>query len=64
MEKSGARQLAVVDRSDGNKLVGLLTMSDIVRAHARAAMEVSDPDQTDGQPFSVANETAESGTKI
>jgi CIC family chloride channel protein len=39
MERSGSRQLAVVERRDGNKLIGLLTMSDIVRAHARAAIE-------------------------
>ena len=37
MDKSGMRQLAVVDGNDGNKLIGLLTMSDIVRAHAQAA---------------------------
>ena len=47
MEKSGARQLGVIDPSDGNKLVGLLTMSDIVRAHARAAMDALDIDRTD-----------------
>ncbi|HSS18845.1 MAG TPA: chloride channel protein [Pyrinomonadaceae bacterium] len=46
MEKSGRRQLAVVDRQRGNKLIGLLTMSDIVRAHAHAALEVGDPDRT------------------
>jgi CIC family chloride channel protein len=39
MERSGARQLGVVDPSDGNRLIGLLTMSDIVRAHARAIIE-------------------------
>ena len=46
MDKSGTRQLAVIDRKDGNTLVGLLTMSDIVRAHAQAAMEAGDPDRT------------------
>ncbi len=46
MEKSGARQLAVIDQNDGNKLVGMLTMSDIVRAHARAALAAGDPDRT------------------
>jgi CIC family chloride channel protein len=46
MDKSGRRQLAVVDRQRGNKLIGLLTMSDIVRAHAHAALEVGDPDRT------------------
>jgi CIC family chloride channel protein len=39
MEKFGARQLGVVDKNDGNKLIGLLTMSDVVRAHARAAID-------------------------
>jgi hypothetical protein len=46
MDKAGLRQLAVIDRKNGNKLVGILTMSDIVRAHAQAAVEVGDPDQT------------------
>jgi CIC family chloride channel protein len=46
MDKSGARQLAVIDRKNGNKLIGLLTMSDIVRAHAQAAVEAGDPDRT------------------
>lgn len=45
MEKSDARQLGVVDPHDRNRLIGLLTMSDIVRAHARAAMDVEDGDQ-------------------
>jgi CBS-domain-containing membrane protein len=45
MDKSGVRQLAVIDRKNGNKLIGLLTMSDIVRAHAQAAVEAGDPDQ-------------------
>lgn len=44
MEKSDARQLAVLDPHDGNRLIGLLTMSDIVRAHARAAMDAADGD--------------------
>ncbi len=46
MEKSGARQLGVVDPSDGDRLIGLLTMSDIVRAHARAVMDADDVDHT------------------
>ncbi|MFN2597625.1 MAG: chloride channel protein [Pyrinomonadaceae bacterium] len=37
MDTAHARQLAVTSRGDGSRLVGLLTMSDIVRAHARAA---------------------------
>lgn len=47
MEKSGARQLGVVDPNDGNKLLGLLTMSDIVRAHARAAMDAGEAERTE-----------------
>jgi CIC family chloride channel protein len=46
MDKSGVRQLAIIDRKNGNKLIGLLTMSDIVRAHAQAAVEAGDPDRT------------------
>ncbi|MFN2531405.1 MAG: chloride channel protein [Pyrinomonadaceae bacterium] len=46
MEKSGARQLAVVDRKTRNKLIGLLTMSDVVRAQAHAALDAGDPDRT------------------
>jgi CIC family chloride channel protein len=46
MDKAGVRQLAVIDRKQGNKLIGLLTMSDIVRAHAQAAVEAGDPDRT------------------
>ena len=44
MDKSGMRQLAVVDGNDANRLVGLITMSDVVRAHAQAALEAEDPD--------------------
>jgi CIC family chloride channel protein len=46
MEKSGVRQLAVIDGKDGKRLIGLLTMSDIVRAHAHAALEAGDPDKS------------------
>jgi CIC family chloride channel protein len=46
MDKAGVRQLAVIDRKDGNRLIGILTMSDIVRAHAQAAVEAGDPDRT------------------
>lgn len=45
MERSGLRHLAVVEPKDGNRLMGLLTMSDVVRAHARAAMEAEDYDR-------------------
>lgn len=53
MEKSGVRQLAVVDGKNNYKLIGLLTMSDIVGAHARAAVEAGDPDRsTPPEPLS------------
>ena len=51
MDRSTARQLAVVD-SKNNKLIGLLTMSDVVRAHARAAVAVGDAVQSVSPPFS------------
>ncbi len=51
MEKSGRRQLAVVNRKDGKKLIGLLTMSDVVRAQARAALDAGDPDRTTAPGF-------------
>jgi len=47
MEKSRARQLGVIDPHDGKRLIGLLTMSDIIRAHARAAMDATDSDRTE-----------------
>ena len=45
MERSGSRQLAVVDQKDSQRLIGLITMSDVVRAHARAAMDAEDYDR-------------------
>src|ERR1051326_5107940 len=45
MEKSGSRQLAVVEENDRTKLIGILTMSDVVRAHARAAMDAENYDR-------------------
>jgi len=45
MERSGSRQLAVVDAKDSHRLIGLLTMSDVVRAHARAAIDAGDYDR-------------------
>ena len=38
MNHSGMRQLAVLERGDERRLVGVLTMSDVVRAQARAAL--------------------------
>jgi CIC family chloride channel protein len=45
MERSGSRQLAVVDQKDSHRLLGLLTMSDVVRAHARAAIDAEEYDR-------------------
>ncbi|MHB8877675.1 MAG: chloride channel protein [Myxococcaceae bacterium] len=52
MRMNGAkvRQLAVVDPSDGNRLVGLLAMSDVVRAHAAAASEATEEEKGGAQP--------------
>lgn len=47
MERSGSRQLAVVEPGDGNRLIGMLTMSDVVRAHARAAIDADDSDRSE-----------------
>jgi CIC family chloride channel protein len=46
MDKSGVRQLAVVEGKNEKKLIGILTMSDIVRAHAQAAIDAEDVDKT------------------
>jgi CIC family chloride channel protein len=46
MNSSSMRQLAVLERGDGNSLIGVLTMSDIVRAHARAALSAGEPERT------------------
>jgi signal-transduction protein with cAMP-binding, CBS, and nucleotidyltransferase domain len=61
MDKSNVRQLAVIDHKGGNKLIGLLTMSDIVRAHAHAAVEAGDPDQTITPKFTEAAEAIDHG---
>lgn len=46
MNRSNLRQLAVLERGDDRRLVGLLTMSDIVRAQARAALDAGEADKT------------------
>jgi CIC family chloride channel protein len=46
MNHSGLRQLAVLARGDDCRLVGILTMSDVVRAQARAAVEAGELDRT------------------
>ena len=59
MQQSDSRQLAVLDRRDNRKFVGLLTMSDIVRAHAEAAMSTADPERTVSPDFTEASELLE-----
>lgn len=44
MNNLDVRHLAVVERNDSNALVGILTMSDIVLAQARAALAAGDAD--------------------
>jgi len=44
MNNLDVRHLAVVERNDSNALVGILTMSDIVRAQARAVLAAGDAD--------------------
>jgi CIC family chloride channel protein len=46
MNHSGARQLAVVSRGGVRRLVGILTMSDVVRAQARAALDAGELERT------------------
>lgn len=59
MNQSNVRQLAVVERGEGGRLVGLLTMSDIVRAQGRAALDAGEADKTVTPNFSGAKETLE-----
>lgn len=56
MNRSKVRQLAVLERGDGKGLVGLLTMSDIVSAQARAALAVGEADKTMVPEFSSLEE--------
>lgn len=46
MNEAKARQLAVVEQEDGKRLLGLLTMSDILRAQATAARDAGALDRT------------------
>jgi CIC family chloride channel protein len=46
MNRSKVRQLAVLERGDEKVLIGLLTMSDIVGAQARAALTAGEGDKT------------------
>jgi CIC family chloride channel protein len=57
MNRSDVRQLAVIGRGDGNVLLGLLTMSDIVSAQARAAVAAGEVDKTMVPEFSGLEES-------
>lgn len=57
MNQSKVRQLAVLERGDGKGLIGLLTMSDIVSAQARAALAVGEADKTMVPEFSDLEES-------
>ena len=46
MNHADSRQLAVVTRSGEQRLVGILTMSDVVRAQARAALDAGELERT------------------
>jgi CBS domain-containing protein len=59
MNNSNVRQLAVLERDHGNSLRGILTMSDIVRAHARAALSAGEPDRTVVPGFTELNRSQE-----
>jgi len=59
MQQSDSRQLGVLDNKDNKKFVGLLTMSDIVRAHAEAAISAGDPDKTVSPDFTEAAQIIE-----
>lgn len=56
MQQSDSRQLAVLDNKNNKKFVGLLTMSDIVRAQAEVAISAEDPDKTVNPDFTEAAE--------
>jgi CBS domain-containing protein len=57
MNRSKVRQLAVLERGDGRGLIGLLTMSDIVGAQARAALAAGEADKTMIPEFSDLEES-------
>lgn len=54
MNQASVRHLAVVERADGHRLVGIITMSDVVRAQAEAIAEAGDIEKTVAPDFSEA----------
>jgi CBS domain-containing protein len=57
MNQSKVRQLAVLKRGDDKRLIGLLTMSDIVSAQARAALIAGEAEKTMAPGFGGLEET-------
>jgi chloride channel protein, CIC family len=57
MDQQDTRQIAVVDHADPTQLVGLLTLSDIVRAQARVARAAAPGTQTTTTDLSEVRET-------
>lgn len=53
MKHLGVRQLPVVDAESETRLVGMLTMSDVVRAHARATPVADTPPTHTPRPASI-----------
>jgi CIC family chloride channel protein len=47
MDRAGVRQLAVVERSDGRRFLGIITMADIIRSQAKAIEETGRLDPLD-----------------
>jgi len=59
MERTDARQLPVVEPHEPTRLVGLLTMSDVVRAQARVALEADGAHQPISANFGDVREMIE-----
>lgn len=59
MTERNTRQLPVVNRLDETHLIGLLTMTDIVRTQARAARDAGAVDRTNVPAFTEERETLE-----
>lgn len=57
MNETKIRQMPVVERLDETRLVGLLSMTDIVRAQALAARDAGALDRTSTPPFTEEDET-------
>jgi len=59
MNETKTRQMPVVQRIDQTRLVGLLSMTDIVRAQAVAARDAGALDRTATPTFAEERETLE-----